>query len=423
MAGNDALLRLNSAFGIVAFLGLCWLLSSARSKIRWRPVITGIALQFIFALFILKTPWGRAVFDTVAKAATGLLGYAQVGARFVFGNWPNSLKAYDGITGEPWVVGFNLAVLVLPTLIFVGALFAIGYHLGILQRLVDVMARLMLRLMGVSGAEATAAAANVFLGMTEAPMLVAPFIRNMTRSELFAVMTSGLATIAGSVLVAYIGMGIDPVHLLCASVMNAPASLAVAKLLEPEIGLPETLGVVAKVESGVTDRNVLDAAARGASQGMHIAIEVAAMLIAFLGLIALVDGLLQWATGLIGLDLTLEKLFSWVAYPVAFLLGVPEADRSNVAALVGLKTAANEFIAYARLSGMIKADQISDRGALITTYALCGFANLGSVGILLGGLGGMVPERRGELAALGLRAILAGSIACFLTACIAGVLL
>ncbi len=436
--------RGTSFVGIAAFVALAYALSSNRREVNWRVVATGLALQFAIGILVLKVEAGRAAFSFVAGGFEALMGFTRAGSEFVFGRWPNVMQVTDATNGQPWVLGFNLAFLVLPTVIFVSSLFSVLYHLGALQRIVKAFAWLMARVMRLSGAESLAAAANVFMGMTEAPLMVAPYLARMTTSELMAVMTSGMATIAGGVMVAYIGMGGDATHLLCASVMSAPAALVVAKIMVPEIETPETLGSVnAPIER--IDVNVFDAAARGAEQGTRLAINVAGMLIAFIALLAMVNAIFGGVGALLGklianesyrielladalldangaVPLTLEALFGVAGFPVAVAMGVPLADCFEVGQLVGLKTAANEFIAYQRLASMNAAGAISERSSTLATYALCGFANFGSLAIILGGMGVLVPERRGDLAKLGVRSIVAGSLACFLTACVAGVL-
>ncbi len=394
--------------GLVLFMGLAWALSLERKHIPWRTVLTGIALQFTFALVILKTPGGKAFFLAASDAVKHFLDYTDAGARFIFG------------------AGFEehyFAFKVLSTIIFFSSFISVMYYLGVLQRLVGLFARVMQRLMGTSGAESLSAAANIFVGQTEAPLLIRPYVAGMTRSELMAVMTGGFATVAGGVLAAYVGMGVSAGHLIAASVMSAPAALVMAKLMLPETETSQTAGkVTIKIERPWA--NVIDAAAQGAADGLKLALNVAAMLLAFTALIAVMDGGLGALGRWVGLQgLSLSMILGYVCAPLAVLMGVPWEEAKVVGSLLGTKTVLNEFIAYADLSKLLEAGALSERSTTIATYALCGFSNFSSIAIQIGGIGSIAPERKSDLARLGLRAMIAGSLACFQTATIAGILL
>ncbi len=435
------LARLRSLLGLLVLGFIAWGLSTDRARIQWRVVAWGISLQLIFAVFILKTSVGEAIFDGAGAIVVALLGYTLNGASFVFGNLvydtvPVGVVGGGGFAALPDQVartGATFAFSVLPTIIFFSAFMTVLYHLGIMQFVVRQVARLMQRTMGTSGAETLSAAGNIFVGMTEAPLLIKPFIAKMTTSELMAVMTGGFATVAGGVLAAYIGMLVTYFpdvagHMLAASVMSAPAALVVAKLMVPETEVSETAGSLDVVVEKL-DVNVIDAAARGASEGLNLALNVGAMLLAFVALIHLCNGMLGWAGALVGWEsLTLEMILGWVLAPLAWLMGVPWVDAPAVASLLGVKTVLNEFVAYLQLSGMLASGagpgaELEPRSIIIATYALSGFANFGSIAIQIGGIGGLAPGRRSELSRLGLRAMIGGSIAGFMTATIAGMLL
>ncbi len=402
------MLELLSLLGLVVILGLAWLLSIDRRAIRWRPVLVGTALQFGFALIILRTTPGQKFFAVLGDIVRAFLDFTDAGAIFVFGE-----RFKD----------FYFAFKVLPTIIFFSSFITVLYYLGVLQWVVKLFARVMVRFMGTSGSESLSASANIFVGQTEAPLLIKPYVDSLTKSELMAVMTGGFATIAGGVMAAYVGMGISPEHLLAASVMSAPAALVMAKLMFPEKEHSVTAG---KVE-GEVERpwaNVIDAAASGAADGLKLALNVGAMLIAFIGLIALVNAALQKGGALFGFEgLTLEWLIGWVGAPLAWVMGVDWSEAHRVGQLLGIKTVVNEFVGYVELQKMIEAGELSTRAQIIATYALCGFSNLSSIAIQIGGIGGIAPERKQDLARLGLRAMIAGSLACFQTATIAGILL
>ncbi len=401
-----------SLIGLVVMIAVAYGLSSSRKNIKWKTVGTGIALQLFFGLIILKTPFGMQVFDGAREAFNGILNYTNEGSKFIFGSLTDVPKS-----------GFIFAFLVLPTIIFMSSLMSVLYHLGLMQKVVEITAKIMMRVMGTSGAESLSAAANIFVGQTEAPLVVKPFVEKMTKSELMALMTGGMATVAGGVLAAYVGMGVDAGHLLAASVMSAPAALVCAKLMVPETEQSTTEGVV-KVDLPKTNANLIDAAASGASEGLSLALNVGAMLLAFIALIAMFNGMLGWVGGLVGLpQLSFEFLIGYVFAPFAFLMGVPWADCVEVGVMLGKKTVVNEFVAYMDLQAAIKTGAISERAITITTYALCGFANFSSIAIQLGGIGGLAPGRRQDLARLGIQSLIAGTLACFMTACIAGLLI
>ncbi len=400
--------RAISLLGLAVFVGLSYAFSVNRRAVRWQPVLWGIALQLILAVLIIRTDAGFRAFKFLGDVMTGFLNFSDAGAKFVFGdNFSEHFIAFK----------------VLPTIIFFSAFITVMYHYGILQQAVRGVAWVMLKTMKTSGAETLSCASNIFLGPTESPLLIKPYVASMTQSELHSVMTAGFGTIAGGVMAAYLSFGVPASHLIAASVMSAPASMAISKLLYPETEEPLTAGKM-DVEMKTTYSNAIDAAAAGASEGMRLALNVAAMLIAFLGLLAFVNALLGWAGAQVGLpQLSLEWLLSFLMAPVAWLMGVPLADCGQVAILLGKKTILNEFIAYLDLKKLIEAQAISERAAIIATYALCGFANIGSIGITIGGIGGMAPERQHDLARLGVRAMVAGALANFMTACIAGMLL
>lgn len=400
--------RLVSLLGLCVMLGIAYGFSEKRKLIQWRTVISGIILQVVFGLFILKTDFGRAIFDYASTGFNAILGFTNEGSNFLFGNLSN-----------PQNIGFVFATMVLPTIIFMSSLMSVLYHIGVMQKVVEVMAKMMMKVMRTSGAESLAAAANIFVGQTEAPLVIKPYVSSMTKSELMCLMTGGMATVAGGVLAAYVGFGIDAGHLLAASVMSAPAALVCAKLLVPETEVSETAGVV-KVDLPKLSTNVIDAAATGATDGLKLAVNVAAMLLSFIALIALLNGLLSWVGGWVGYpDLTFELIIGYINAPVAWLLGVPWEDCLIVGSMLGKKLVLNEFVAYMDLKAA--APEISSRSAILTTYALCGFANFSSIAIQLGGIGTLAPEKRAVLAKYGMKALLGGTLACYMTACIAGI--
>lgn len=409
---SEAALRGVSALGLLAIVGFAWLLSAERRRVPWRIVLFGLGLQLALGVLLLRTAPGRGFFVAVNGLVTRFLGFADAGTTFVFGALTE--------------VGFSFALEVLPIIVFMGSLFAVLYHLGVVQVLVNGLAHALSRSMGTSGAESLAAVANVFVGMTEAPLLVRPYIEGMTRSELFTVMTTGMATIAGSVLVAYakiLGEGDYAGHLVTASLLSAPAGILIAKVMIPETEVPRTLGA----DRGAVPRttvNLIDAASQGALAAMRLAAYIGALLLAFVALVAMVNAGLEGVGVWMGVqDLTLQRVFGWLFAPFALLMGVAPADAAAVGSLLGVKTVLNEFLAYRDLAVLVEEGALSARSAVIASYALCGFANFGSLAILLGGVGGMAPSRRPELAQLGLRCILAGTLATLMTGCVAGLLL
>ena len=390
--------------GLVVILGIAYAASLDRKAIKPRIIVWGLVLQFTFALFVMKIPVGMASLSGLATATNGLMNKANAGAEFIFGD----LATTDNL-------GFIFVVKALPIIIFLSSLFSILYYVGVLQLIVRVMAKVMVRTMGTSGAESLATAANVFMGQTEAPLVIAPYIDKMTYSEVALVMIGGMATISGAVLGVYIGFGAQAEFLLAASIMNAPAAIVIAKMLVPETGEPLTRGEV-KLKLERKEVNIIDAAARGAGAGMTLSLNIAAMLIAFVSLIALVNWPLQY------LGTSLEQIFALVFAPLAYLMGVPWNESGVVGNLIGQKVIVNEFVAYQSLGVLKAAGEISARAELITTYALCGFANIASIAIQIGGIGGLAPTRKPDLARLGMRALLGGSLATFMTASIAGLL-
>jgi len=437
--GGTLVERLISVLGMVVFVGIAWLFSANRRAVPWRLVAWGVGLQFIFAILILKTAPGLWLFDWLNTAFTNLLGYTGEGARFLFGNLVlNNVPvgsaggAMDTFTAQPamWAnTGAFFAFNVLPTIIFFSSLMTLLYHLGIMQFFVRLFAWVMYRTMGTSGAESLSSAGNIFLGQTEAPLLVKPFVKTMTKSELHCIMTGGFATVAGGVMAGYVGMlaAFFPNiagHLIAASVMSAPAALVFAKVLYPETEEPETRGRM-DIEIPKVDANVIDAAARGAGEGLGLALNVAAMLLAFIALLALLNGIIGGIGGWVGMpDLSIQMILGWIGAPFAWLMGTPWKDALEVGRLIGEKTALNEFVAYLHLAEALQGgSNLSARAVVIATYALCGFANFSSIAIQIGGIGGLAPERRGDLSRLGLRAMMAGTFASFMTACVVGVLM
>jgi CNT family concentrative nucleoside transporter len=405
-------------FGAMVILGIAYACSTNRRAINWTTVAWGIGLQVTFAIIVLKTTVGQQVFSTLGDGITKLLGFAGVGAAFVFGPlgdgtvWGKVMTSALGPEGAQYTTIF--AFQVLPTIIFIAALFAILYYFGVMQLIVRFFAVLMHRVMRASGAESLNVAASIFMGQTEAPLTIRPYLPEMTYSELMTVMTSGMAHISGGIMAAYILFGIEAKHLLTAVIMTAPGTIMMAKMFVPETETPKTMGTV-RLEVEQTDVNVIDAAGRGTGEGLHLALNVGAMLISFLALIALVNALL----GLV--HLSLQQIFGWVFAPVAWSMGVPWRDAAVIGNLLGTRMALNEFVAYSQL-GPLKST-IDPKSFTIATFALCGFANFSSIGIQIGGIGALAPNRRHDLARLGLRAMFAGTLANFMTATIAGFLL
>ncbi len=442
--------------GIATMLGIAVLISYDRKRIDWRLVGAGLGLQALFGILVLKTEAGRQLFTYVGDLITRLLGFQEQGARFVFGNLVQSsvpVANADGsaVEGASYVAqtGAYFAFNVLPTIIFFSALMSVLYYLGVMQMIVKGLAFVMQKTLKTSGPETLSASGNIFLGQTEAPLLIKPFVKSMSKSELNTVMVGGFATVAGGVLAAYVGMlsGWFPgiaAHLLAASVMNAPAGLVLSKIILPETdearahatGLREAEAAMRDAEPIPARKRIfqigghsgesgaIEAAANGAAQGVQLAINVAAMLMAFVALVALINALLGFAGGLVGLDgLSLQSILGALLRPLAWVMGVPWQDTAYVGSLIGIKATLNEFVAYAQLGADLSAGQALDpRSAVIATYALLGFANFSSIAIQIGGIGGLAPERKPDIAGLGLRAMIAGNLAAFTSASIAGML-
>jgi CNT family concentrative nucleoside transporter len=412
--------RIVSLIGIVVLVGLAYAISYDRKNFPWRVVLWGTSLQLVFAFFILWTPFGVAAFDWLGEKITGFLDFAKYGAEFLFGNLvkPEYQENF----------GFLFAFAILPTIIYFASVMSIAYHLGIMQKIVEVIAWVMAKTMRTSGAESLSCASNIFVGQTEAPLLIRPFVKQATRSELMAIMCGGFATVAGGVMAGYILMGVSAKHLLAASVMSAPAALVMAKIILPEREQPATLGAVQVPRERATN-NVIEAAAVGALDGLKLAANVGAMLLAFIAIIALINagmGIIHNLLSKVGFTYfpsELRILFGWFFSPLAFIMGVPWKDCLEVGNLLGTKISINEFVAYLQLSDLIKSGGISERSVIIATYALCGFANFSSIAIQIGGIGGIAPERRSDLAKLGLRAMFGGALASWMTAAIAGMLI
>jgi len=406
--------RFTGILGLLSMLALAFIFSTNRRAIRLKTVAWGLGLQFVFAVFVLRIDAGRIAFQKAGNAVTTLLGYAYAGSHFVFGDLakPGSQLGY-------------FAFGVLPTVIFIAAFFAVLYHFGIMQIIIRVFAWVMTRVMGASGAESLNVAASIFMGQTEAPLTIRPFLPDLTRSELMTVMTSGMAHVSGGIMAAYIAFGIDPKHLLSAVIMTAPGTLLMAKMLVPETEQAKTAGkVVMSAEEEKTEReeNLLGAIARGTTDGLHLALNIAAMLISFLALIALTNGIMGGIHNhLRYFPHSLEQVFGYLFWPIAWVIGIPVHDCAAVGNLLGIRMVLNELVAFSQL-GDQKA-LLDPRTVTIATFALCGFANLSSIGIQIGGIGALAPNKRGELARLGFRAMIAGTMANLMSASIAGMLL
>ena len=407
--------RYTGILGLLAMLGLAYAFSNNRRAIRLKTVAWGLGLQFAFAVLVLRIDAGRRLFQKAGDVVSRLLGYSFVGSQFVFGDL--------GKQGSH--LGFYFAFQVLPAIIFICAFFAVLYHIGIMQLIIKGAAWLMTRVMGASGAESLNIAASIFMGQTEAPVTIRPFLPDLTHSELMTVMTSGMAHVSGGIMAAYIAFGIEPKHLLSAVIMTAPGTLLMAKMLVPETEQPRTAGRVVMPEGeeqSEKEENLLGAVARGTTDGLHMALNIAAMLIAFLALIALADGILagihHWVTWV---PESLEKIFGAVFAPVAWVIGVPWHDCGVIGTLLGTRMVLNELVAFSMLGPMKAA--LDPRSFTIATFALCGFANLSSIGIQIGGIGALAPNKKSELARLGIRAMLAGTMANLMSASIAGMLL
>lgn len=418
-------LKLISLLGLAAMVAMAWTISSQRRLFPWRTVLWGVGLQFIFAVLILKTPWGAALFDVTGRAVNKLIMFSNEGCKFVFGP-----LADNALLAEKFgpANGLIFAILIVGTIIIVAALSSLFYHWGVLQKVVHAVAWVMRKAMRTSGSETLAAAANIFMGQTEAPLVIKPYVLKMTRSELLCMMTGGMATIAGGVAAVYSKMGLDaghsdmPGHLLTASVLSAPAAMLIAKVMLPETEPSETAGVAPKDPPRVTT-NAIDALCRGAGDGMMLSINVIAMLIAFVAVVAMANYLITFPQARLGVanPVTLQMVFGWVNAPFAWLMGVPAHDCLTIGGILGERIVLNEFIGYLTLTN--PATQVDPRSFIIATYALCGFANFSSIAIQVGGIGSLAPERRSEMASLGVRAMVGGILASYLTACIAGILL
>ena len=421
--------RLLGLVGVAVMLGIAYLMSYNRKRIDWRLVGVGVGLQVVLGMAVLWTAPGMWLFAFADRVTTGLLAFQEQGARFVFGNLvQNEVPLGGGAVGVART-GAYFAFNVLPTIIFFSSLMTVLYYVGVMQWIVKGLAWVMQKTMRTSGAETLSAVGNIFLGQTEAPLLVKPFVGRMTQSELITVMVGGFATVAGGVMAAYVGMlhGFFPGiagHLLTASVMNTPAAVVLAKMIVPETEVPVTRGTL-HVEVETEEVNVIDAAAAGAATGVQLAINVAAMLMAFIALVAMVNFGVGWVGGLVGHpEITLQWILGKLLWPLAVLMGVPPADAGTVGAFIGVKTVLNEFVAYVDFAQQMSAGLvISPKAAIMTTYCLLGFANFSSIAIQIGGIGGLAPHRRADLSRLGMRAMIAGNLAAFMSAAIAGMLI
>jgi concentrative nucleoside transporter, CNT family len=403
--------RLTGLIGMALIIAIGYAMSNNRKAIRWQTVAWGLGLQILFAIFVLRVPFGREMFRVLGSFVTSVLHFSYVGSSFVFGE-----------LGKPdSSLGVIFAFQILPAIIFVSALFAIMYYLGVMQLVVRAFAVVMSRIMRASGAESLDVAASIFMGQTEAPLTIRPFLPKMTMSELMTVMTAGMAHISGSIMAAYIAFGIEARHLLTAVIMTAPGTIMMSKMFEPETGTPETYGNV-KLDIPKTDVNLVDAAARGTGEGLHLMLNVIAMLVSFIALVALTNGAMGWIHSHVPIfPENLQTVLSWVGRPIAWAMGVPWKDSGVIGSLLGTRTVLNEFVAFSQL-GPLKAT-LDPRSFTIASFALAGFANLSSVGIQIGGIGALAPTRKSDLAKLGFRAMLAGTLANFMSATIAGILL
>jgi concentrative nucleoside transporter, CNT family len=403
--------RFVGVLGMLTMMALAWLFSTNRAAINKKTVAWGLALQITFAFIVMRWEYGRLLFQKAGAGVNWLLDFAFYGSSFVFGDL--------GKKGSPQ--GFIFAFQVLPTIIFIAAVFALLYHWGIMQQIIKLAAWGMTRLMGASGAESLNVAASIFMGQTEAPLTIRPFLPDLTKSELMTVMTSGMAHVSGGIMAAYIAFGIEAKHLLAAVIMTAPGTILLAKMLVPETEVPRTSGRVEMAEIE-RDTNTLGAIARGTSDGLSLAINVAAMLISFIALLYLIDGIFGGIHAYIGwFPASLEQVFGWVFAPIAWLIGIPWHDCRTIGNLLGLRTVTNELIAFQRLGPM--KDMLDPRSFTIATFALCGFANFSSIGIQIGGIGALAPNRKADLARLGIRAMLAGTMANLMSASIVGIML
>ena len=412
--------RFTGVLGLLTMLGLAYAFSTNRRAIRVKTVLWGLGLQIAFAIFVLRVEFGRTMFQYAGDGVNRLLSYSYQGSSFVFGDL--------GKQGSP--MGFYFAFQVLPTVIFIAAFFAVLYHFGVMQIVIKLLAQVMTRVMGASGAESMNVAASIFMGQTEAPLTIRPFLPDVTRSELMTIMTSGMAHVSGGMMAAYIALGAEPKHLLSAVIMTAPGTILVSKMLVPETEQPRTAGRVMMNEEDEEERknqNLLGAVARGTTDGLNLAINIAAMLISFLALIALADGImLGLHNGLAHVGIgwfpsSLESIVGALFAPIAWLIGIPWHDCVRIGDLLGTRMVLNELVAFSKL-GALK-NVLDPRSFTIATFALCGFANLSCIGIQIGGIGALAPNRKAEMAKLGIRAMLAGTMANLMSASIAGMLL
>jgi CNT family concentrative nucleoside transporter len=420
-------LRFISLLGWFTMIAVAWAISYNRKLFPWRTVVWGVGLQFILALLILKTPWGGALFDFAGKVIQKLIQFSNEGCKFVFGP-----LADEQLLAEKFGAGNSVifAILVTGTIIIVACISSLLYHWGILQRVVRAIAWVMRKAMRTSGSETLSACANIFMGQTEAPLMIRPYVPRLTRSELMTIMVCGMAHIAGGVAAVYADMGRragypnTAGHLLTASVLNCPAALMIAKILLPETEKSET-AASAPATVPRTTTNSIDAICRGASDGFHLSLNVIAMLIGFIAMIALANYVVTWPQAHLGVShpATLQTIFGWINAPFAWLMGVPAQDCFNVGQILGERVVLNEFVGFLDLTANAKQLALDPRSFTIATYALCGFANFASIAIQVGGIGSLAPERRGEMAKIGFRAMLGGLLAAYMTACLAGFLL
>jgi CNT family concentrative nucleoside transporter len=402
--------RFTGLLGLATMIVLAYVFSTDRKSIRLKTVLWGLGLQVSFAIFVLRFDIGRQIFQIAGAAVNRLLSFSYVGSEFVLGE----------IGKKTSLFGFSFAFQVLPTIIFIAAFFALLYHIGVMQLIIRVAAWVMTRVMGASGAESLNIAASIFMGQTEAPLTIRPFLNKLTKSELMCVMTSGMAHVSGGIMAAYIAYGIEAKHLLAAVIMTAPGTLLMAKMLVPETEQPLTAGRVEMPEME-KEPNVLGAISRGTVDGLHLALNVGAMLITFIALLALVNAMMGWGHSHVAwFPESLQRVFGWVFAPVAWVIGIPWHDCVRIGNLLGTRMVINELVAFQQLGGM--REMLDPRSFTIATFALCGFANFSSIGIQIGGIGALAPERRGQLAQFGIRAMLAGTMANLMSASIVGIL-
>jgi concentrative nucleoside transporter, CNT family len=407
--------RFTGVLGLITMLGLAYLFSTDRKAIKLKAVLWGVGLQLVFAVFVLKFEIGRRLFEKAGFLVNKLLSFSYIGSEFVFGE----------IGKKASLLGFSFAFQVLPTIIFIAAFFALLYHIGVMQVVIRAAAWIMTRVMGVSGAESLNVAASIFMGQTEAPLTIRPFLSKLTKSELMCVMTSGMAHVSGGIMAAYIAFGIEAKHLLTAVIMTAPGTLLMAKMLVPETEKPLTAGRVEMPEME-KEANFLGAISRGTVDGLHLALNVGAMLITFLALLALINALMggghNWLAGhgVAGFPSSLQQIFGWIFAPVAWVIGIPWRECATIGNLLGTRMVINEVVAFTQLGGM--RTTLDPRSFTIATFALCGFANFSSIGIQIGGIGALAPNQRGQLAKFGIRAMLAGTMANLMSASIVGIL-